>query len=338
MQQLPKQYRTPEIYGDFWFNSDPIPLNALRGYVILLHFWDYTNLGSLRSLPYIQEWHKRYFGNGLVTIGIHTPEFPFAKDPVKVRSQITKLGIRHPIVMDNTFIIWGAFRNRVWPAKYLIDKDGFIRLIHEGEGLYQDFEHSIQSFLNESGYREHPLIMEPLRDGDRDGVICYKPTPEIFGGFQRGRVGNIEGSVPESTGHFDDPGVYLEGRFYLDGNWINTRDFLRLDETDGREGKVTFVYNGKEANIVAGPEGEKQFQVFVKQDDKSLTGQNKGDDISIDDQDRSYFLVTDAKLYNIVKNSEYGEHKVTLQTRSNGFALYSVSFVTCPVASVISFN
>ena len=123
MDALQKQFRVPEIYGDFWFNSDPIPLGALRGYVILIDFWDYTNQHCLRTLPYLQEWHRRYADKGLVTIGVHTPEFPFARDPINVREAIEKLSIRFPVVMDNDYIIWGAFRNRKWPTKYLIDKD-----------------------------------------------------------------------------------------------------------------------------------------------------------------------------------------------------------------------
>src|SRR5438093_1112387 len=125
MDILPKQFRTPEIYGDYWFNSDPIPLGALRGYVILIDFWDYSNLGSLNALPYLQEWHRRYLDKCLVTIGVHTPEFPFARDPINVRRAIDRLGIRYPVVIDNDSIIWSAFRNSAWPTKYLIDKNGF---------------------------------------------------------------------------------------------------------------------------------------------------------------------------------------------------------------------
>src|SRR6185369_851176 len=118
MQQLPKQFRAPEIYGDYWFNTDPIPIHALRGYSILIHFWDYSNIGSLRTLPYIQEWNRRYREIGLVTIGVHSPEFSFGKDPVVVRKAMDRLEIKHPVVMDNSLMIWGAFRNRVWPTMY----------------------------------------------------------------------------------------------------------------------------------------------------------------------------------------------------------------------------
>jgi len=339
MEMLQQQFRVPEIYGDYWFNSDPIPLNALRGQIILIDFWDYACQNCLRALPYVQEWHKRYKDMGLVTVGVHTPQFPFASDPMNVRKAIEKLRVKHPVVVDNSFSIWSSFRNMIWPTKHLIDKSGFIRFVHGGEGSYQNFEHAIQSLLKETGYYgEMPLVMEPLRETDRPGVICYRVTPEILTGWQRGTIGNVEGFAPESTVHYDDPGLYVDGRLYLQGNWRNDRNFLKLDEEEGREGHLVFTYQAKEVNAVVKPEGEKNFQVFVQQDDKYLDAENKGGDVLLDDEGRSYLLVTEAKLFNVLKNKEYGDHRLKLSTRSNGFALYSISFVSCVIPEMIPNN
>jgi hypothetical protein len=339
MDALPKQFRTPEIYGDFWFNSDPIPLGALRGHVILISFWDYTNQNSLRTLPYLQEWHRRYADRGLVIIGVHTPEFPFARDPINVREAIGKLGIRFPVVMDNDYIIWSAFRNREWPTKYLIDKDGFIRYLHTGEGSSQNFEHAIQSLLVEANYHgDFPLVMDPIRESDKAGVLSYRVTPTILTGYQRGTIGNIEGYAPESTSHYEDPGMYIEGRLYLQGNWLNDRNYLKLDECEGKEGYLVLTYQAKEVNAVIKPEREKHFQVFVQQDDRYLVTMNRGDDVRIDEEGRSFFLVDEARLYNLVKNKEYGEHTLKISTRSNGFALYSISFISSVISEMVSNN
>jgi thiol-disulfide isomerase/thioredoxin len=339
MEILPQQFRAPEIYGDYWFNSEPIPIAAMRGYIILIDFWDYSSQSSLHALPYVQEWHKRYAEMGLVTIGVHTPEFPFGRDPINVRAAIEKLGVKYPIVMDNDFIVWGAFRVQAWPTKYLIDKNGFIRYVHAGEGSYQNFEHAIQSLLSENGYRDDlPIVMEPIHDFDRPGAISYKATGEILAGWQRGTIGNVEGYSPESTIHYEDPGVHIADRLYLHGNWMNDRNFLRLDETDGKEGYLVMSYQAKEVNAVIKPEGEKKFQVFIQQDDAFLNSDSRGDDVRVDDEGRSYILVNDAKLYNIVKNKEFGEHKLKLTTRSNGFALYSMSFVSAIMPEMVSNN
>ena len=339
MEVSSKKFQAPAIYGDYWFNSEPITLAALRGYVIMIDFWDYTCSASLRTLPYNHEWRKRYADKGLVMVGVHSPEFPFARDPTNVRAAVEKLGIRYPIVMDNDFFIWGAFRNRVWPTKYLIDKDGYIRTVQEGEGGYQNFERSIQSLLVESGYRgELPMVMQPLRDVDRTGAVCYRVTPEILTGYQRGTIGNIEGFSPESVTHFEDPKFYLEGRIYLHGNWLNDRNCLKLEESEGREGHLAMTYKAKEVNTVIKPEGEKQFQVMISQDGAPLTAENKGDDVVTDNEGRSFILVKQPKLYNIVRNKEFGEHSLKLSSRSNGFALYSISFTSCVIPEMVSSN
>jgi thiol-disulfide isomerase/thioredoxin len=339
MEIAPKKFRAPEIYSEYWFNSDPFLLEDLRGSVVLVHFWDFTSLPSLRTLPYFDEWHRRYAENGLFTIGVHAPVFPFACDPAVVRRAVERLHIKYPVIMDNDFRVWGSYRNTMWPSRFLIDRDGFIRNVYSGEGFYQEFEHSIQAGLAESGYRgEFPLLMEPLRETDRSGAICYRATPQIFAGYQRGTIGNIEGSSPESTIQYEDPGYYLEGRLYLHGSWLTNRNFLKLEEQEGREGYVVISYRAKEVSIVAKPEGERQFQVFVYQDDIFLTGDNRGDDVSIDEEGRSFFLVQEPGLYSIVKNKEYGEHKLKLSCRSNGLALFSFSFVSALVPELISTN
>lgn len=339
MEIFPQQFRVPEIYGDFWFNSEPIPLNAMRGYVLLIDFWDYACQRCLQTLPYMQEWNKRYADNGLVTIGVHTPQFPFENDPINVLKAIEKLDVKYPVVMDNNYSIWNAFRAMVWPTKYLIDKHGFIRYIHQGEGSYQNYEHAIQSLLTDAGYHnELPLVMEPVRESDNPGAICYRVTPEILTGWQRGTIGNVEGFAPESTIHYDDPGMYVTGRIYLHGSWLNDRSFLKLNDPEGEEGHLIVSYEAKEINMVIKPEGEKNFQVFVQQDESYLRKENKGDDINIDEEGRSYFLVSEPKLYSVVKNRDFGEHKLKLMTRSNGFALYSISFISCVIPELIGKN
>jgi hypothetical protein len=339
MDILQKQFRAPEIYGDFWFNSDPIPLGALRGYVILITFWDCMSLGSIRALPYVQEWNRRYADKGLVTIGVHTPEFPFARDPSVVRKAIHKLGIRFPVVMDNEYLIWSAFHNRTWPTHYLINKLGFISYIQQGEGSYQNFERSIQSLIAETGYHgDFPVVMEPLREMDRQGVRLYQATPNILAGYQRGTLGNVEGAHPESCSHYNDPGMYLEGRIYLDGVWLLSRDYARLQTNEGKEGASIVMYNAKEVYAVIKPEGESNFQVFIQQDGKYLTAENKGVDVNIDTEQRSHILVNEPRLFHLVKNPEFGEHIIRLSARSNGFALYSFSFVSSVVTELISNN
>lgn len=339
MEVLQRQFRAPEVYGDFWFNSEPISVGALRGFIIMLDFWDFTSLGSLHSLAYVQEWHRRYADLGLVVVGVHTPMFPFARDPQLVKRAIDRFGVRYPVVLDNDYIVWSAYGIRSRPTKLLINKNGYVSHWHGGEGPYYNFEHAIQSLLVESGYRaDFPLVMEPLRETDAPGAICYRPTPEILVGYQRGGIGNVEGCFPESTASYSDPGLYLEGRVYLSGEWLCERDLVRHAANEGEEGSLVLTYQAREAHAVMAPEGERGFQVFVMQDDLYLTSENRGEDVRIDHDGRSYLLIGEPRLYNVVKNREFGEHVLRLSSRSGGFAFYAVAFASALMTDLVSEN
>jgi hypothetical protein len=329
MEILPQQFRVPEIYGNYWINGDPVSLVALRGCVLLIDFWDYTSICWHHTLPYLREWYKRYSDKGLILIGVHTPQFPFGREPVNVQTAVDALSIKYPVVMDNDYVVWNAFRCSSWPTKVIADKNGFIRYIHAGEGHYQNIEHAIQSMIVDTGYRDDlPYVMASLKDIDRPGIVCYRETPEIVTGWQRGTIGNVEGYSPESTVHYEDPRVYVPGRLYLHGDWFNDRNYLKINTADPDEGYLTFAYQAKEVNAVLKPDGERGFQVFVEQDGQFLSRGDKGSDVRYDEAGQSYFVVNEARLYNIVRNREFGEHRLKLRTRSNGFAVYAISFVT----------
>lgn len=335
MESFYNPQRAPELHGEYWFNSEPFSIHSIGGNILLVDFWDYSCQNCLRTLPYTQEWYRRYAEFGFIAVGIHSPQFPFARDPANVSRAVEELGIRYPVVVDNEFLTWNALGVRVWPTKFLIDRHGFVRYRQEGQGFYQDFEHAIQLLLTEAGFRgEFPLVMGPLRDTDVQGAVSYRATPEIFTGYQRGTVGNTEGYYPESVVEYRDPNVYIGGRIYLNGVWLLERNYVKLEDREGNGGYVVLLYEAREVNAVIKPEGERYFQVFVTQDDAYLTGENKGEDVHIDGEGRSFLLIDEARLFNIVKNKEFGEHKLKLASRSNGFALYSVSFVSSVISEL----
>src|SRR3990172_3182304 len=143
------QIHAPELTGGYWVNSEPLSMQALRGKVVLIDFWDYPCVNCIRTLPYVAEWHRRYSFHGLLVIGVHAPEFSFAKELDGVKRAIETFGIEYPVVMDNGFAIWQAYANRYWPAKYLVDAEGYIRYLHFGEGGYQETERAIQTLIRE---------------------------------------------------------------------------------------------------------------------------------------------------------------------------------------------
>ncbi len=126
--------RAPEFAGeaDDWLNSKPLRIRDLRGKVVLVDFWEYTCVNCIRTFPYLVEWHRRYADKGLVIVGIHTPEFEFAKAKQNVQAAARRFGLTFPILVDSDYKNWEAYANRYWPRKYLIDKSGIVRYVHAG--------------------------------------------------------------------------------------------------------------------------------------------------------------------------------------------------------------
>ncbi len=328
----------PEIYGDFWINSEPLLLTASRGNVILIDFWDYSLINCLRPIPYIIEWNKRYKDNGLLCIGIHSPQFQFGQKFENVQKAVNELGIDYPVVMDNQQLLWGRFKNRFLPTKYIIDKDGFLRYAYVGEGNYAGIERILQMLLTEAGYQEpFPIPVEPLREIDRPEALTYRTTPALFAGYVQGSLGNVEGYGPESTLTYKDPGVYLEGKFYLDGRWRSGRTSFRLFEEARHSGKIIVPYTALEVHFVIEPfEGPSIARIF--QDDKPLKEDDAGPDIKIDSRGFSIVCADTPRGYCIIKNKEFGSHILKVETDSNGFTFHAISFISALIPEFIQHN
>jgi thiol-disulfide isomerase/thioredoxin len=331
--------RAPELFGNFWFNSEPITLRELRGRVALLEFWDYSSAGCLRTRPYLKEWRSKYREFDLVIIGVHTPQFKFGRDPENVEAALRRLEIDYPVVTDNDAIIWTAYSNRMWPSRFLVDKDGFVRFSHQGEGGYDQFERAIQSLLVEVGYRGLlPELLSPMRLADYPGAVCFRPTAEVQLGYLRGTLGNPEGYSPESTILYDDEGFHLDGRMYLKGKWYNEREGVRFDGENGEEGFATLAYEALEVNSVMGGVDRTSAVVFAFQDSKPLTKENAGLDVRFDDDGQSFVLVDSPRLFNVICNAEFGQHALSLKTNSPGLEIYSMSFVTGVIPELLPTN
>ncbi|MFJ1299905.1 thioredoxin family protein [Pseudomonadota bacterium AL_CKDN230030165-1A_HGKHYDSX7] len=140
----------PEFTGiEKWLNSEPLTLQSLRGKVVLVDFWTYTCINCIRTLPYVTDWYRKYKDQGLVVVGVHTPEFPFERLTANVEKAIGRFGITYPVAQDNQYATWDAYRNSYWPAVYLIDKQGNVVYKHFGEGKYKETEAEIVRLLGQ---------------------------------------------------------------------------------------------------------------------------------------------------------------------------------------------
>ena len=336
----------PEFAGtQKWINSQPLLLQELRGKVVLLDFWTYSCINCIRTLPFLQTWHERYSDEGLVIVGVHTPEFEFEKVYDNVVQATKDMGVAWPVVQDNGRSVWDSYNNRFWPAKYLIDKDGVIQYRHFGEGSYAETEQEIRRLLEDVGAASEALAM-PLpedqqtatnpSDGER------KRTPELFAGwnfvtthFQSGR-GLYVGQVDPYNDNRDEvveleiPREIHPDRIYFKGSWyIGPESVRHARETDDYSDSVVLAYSARSVNAVLTSESGEPYKVRVKVQGQYLTEENKGDDIIIGEDGESYLMVTAPRAYKIIEHTEWMQHQVLeLFSMSDEFGLFSFTFGT----------
>ena len=161
-----------------WVNVAPLRMDKQAGRPVLIEFWDFCRVSSLRTLPYVREWHARYADAGLRVISVHCPGFPPSREPEQVRAAVARLGIEHPVCIDTDFALWRAYENRGWPARYLFDQRLRLFEYHYGEGAYAETERAIQDLL---GTQREPVA--PVRPEDDPEAQIAIPTPDQEGAW-----------------------------------------------------------------------------------------------------------------------------------------------------------
>lgn len=313
----------PEITGiQEWFNSKPLRLADLRGKVVLIDFWTYSCINCIRTFPYLIAWDEQYREQGLVIIGVHTPEFSFEMDRENVRGAIDQFGIRYPVAMDNDYKTWKAYANNYWPHKYLIDAQGNIRYEQIGEGGYVEMEENIRKLLAEAGQAPGEGMARVLTEPVQFREI---KTPEIYFGYKQGGgfLGNPRG-VRLGPVEYLEP-TRLEGNlFYLAGEWQVETENIRYTGKGG--GKILVRYTARAVNLVAGAPG-RSIRVEVLRDDAPLTRESAGRDIQFDEEGRSFAVIQEARLYSLVHDRRgYGEHTLALVVGEKGLETYTLTF------------
>ncbi len=322
----------PELDGELtWINSTPLKLAQLRGKVVLLDFFEYSCVNCIRTFPYLKEWQRRYGDQGLVIIGVHSPQYGFSMDPLHVNAGLKRLGVAYPVVVDSNLKIAEAYQNRFWPHKFLIDQGGRVRYEHIGEGAYAETELMIQKLLCEidSG-KTFPPPMAPVRDIDKPGVVCYPITPELYLGQARGRLGNGVEVKTNGPVVYEMPEQLEDGRIYAGGEWENQSEYLRhTRDTEAMTDFVAVRYRATELNVVMQPEDVYWKEVLVKQDGEWLRKEMAGEDVKFDEKGRSLVEVRTPRMYNLISQQPYGTHELRLYILGKGLSVYSFSFGTC---------
>lgn len=294
---LPNYGKAPEFVGlENWINSNPLTLAELKGKVVMVDFWTYSCINCIRTLPYLETWQKNYADKGLVIIGIHDPEFQFEKDFNNVKKAVADRGLTYPVVQDNEHETWDAYKNQYWPAKYIIDKDGYLRYYHFGEGNYEETEEVIQELLGMKTELASDKVVAEV--GAKFAI-----TPETYLGLAR--RDNIVAD-----------GVKLaRDQWSINDNWSQSDDRERIVTKDGATLKMNFY--ASTANLVLGGKGKAKIMV----DGKPLmegTGEDVKDGVLTVDGERLY------RLTNF--GSDYKEHLIEITFENAGMDAYAWTF------------
>jgi cytochrome c biogenesis protein CcdA/thiol-disulfide isomerase/thioredoxin len=262
---LEKSYPAPELVGiQDWINSKPLMLANLKGKVVLIDFWTYSCINCVRTLPTITSWDQKYRDKGLVIIGVHSPEFEFEKNVDNIKTAIGKYGINYPVAVDNTLSTWVNFKNRYWPAHYLIDHNGQVVYTHFGEGDYAVTENNIRYLLGLKG---------KANETPSENTVAANQTPETYLGTKRAEnFGGMQALQRDTSAAYELSEVLPEHCWSLGGKWkvegekITTQDhdavlrlnftarkvFLVMGTANGQPQRISLQLNGKPIGNSAG--------------------------------------------------------------------------------------
>jgi thiol-disulfide isomerase/thioredoxin len=282
-----------------WLNSPPLTLDELRGKVVLVDFWTYTCINWLRTLGYVRAWAEKYEDQGLVVVGVHTPEFPFEKDVDNVRRAVEDMAVEYPVALDPDYAVWRAFANSYWPAAYFADAEGRIRHHQFGEGGYIECERVVQMLLREAG-----------REGIADDLVFVAPdgfeaeadwdnlrSPETYLGYEQAQnFASPDPALGEARAYGVPDSLRLN-HWALSGNWTVERGASVLNGADGR---IAFRFHARDVHLVMGPPvpGESvPFRVL-------LDGEPPGDAHGLDVDEQGNGTLGQQRLHQLIRQHE----------------------------------
>jgi len=289
----------PELNGDVaWLNSAPLSNRSLRGRVVLINFWTYTCINSLRALPYAKAWSAKYEDSGLVVIGVHTPEFSFEKIRANVEAATREQDVTYPVVMDNNYEIWRAFGNKYWPAFYLVDSKGQIRYEHFGEGDYEATELAIQALLKENGASDAELAVNDIVGrGIEAPPSGDERSPESYLGHRLAERFASPGGLKEDREKAYDPPSRLDlNHWGLVGSWNVNAESAALAAAPG---KLVYRFHSRDLHLVLAPTRDGRPVRFRVTLDGAAPGNNCGADISPDGAG----VVREPRLYQLIRQT-----------------------------------
>ena len=306
----PKAPKAPEIIpGGAWFNSNSLTLAQLKGKVIIVDFWTYSCINCQRTMPYLRDWHEKYKDKGLVIIGVHSPEFEFEKSEKNVAQAIKDFKLPYPIVQDNDFATWRAYDNRYWPAKYIVDKEGYIRYTHFGEGAYDETEEVIQELLKETGAKD---VSSEINNPKYE---IQARTPEIYLGYSRiENFASPESIKQDELSSYTTPKNLGSNQVAYEGSWKVMNEYANPQ----KGAKLLLNFESKEVFLVMRTNNGIPAKVKIFVDDKvQYFGTDNKDGIVTVDKDT---------LYKLINLPLPGRHNVRLEFVDSNIEVFAFTF------------
>ena len=309
--------RMPSLGGATgWLNSEPLGSAELRGSVVLVNFWTLTCINWLRQEPYVRAWSRAYRADGLVVIGVHTPEFSFEHDIELVRHATKARSIDYAVAVDNDYEIWSAFANQYWPALYFVDRDGIIRDQHFGEGRYEQSERVVQRLL---GVEHDPVPVEAV------GVEAAADwgnlnTPETYLGAGRGaHFASPGGTAFDERRAYEIPGRLDLNHWALAGDWTVGSESVMLERAGG---SIAYRFHARDAHVVLSPGSRAPIRFRVDVDGKA-PGPSHGVDVDEDGNG----LLESGRMYQLVREQgTVRERTLEITVLDPGAEAYSFTF------------
>ncbi len=314
----------PSLSGAIgWLNSQPLNAESLRGKVVLVDFWTYTCVNWRRTLPYVRAWAQKYKSQGLVVIGVHTPEFTFEADVDNVRWAVKDMRIDYPVAIDSDYAVWRAFRNEYWPALYFIDAQGRVRHHQFGEGDYDQSERTIQQLLSENGIG---AISQALVSVEPQGAEVAADwgalkSPENYIGYDLAQnFASPGGTVVDKPHAYAAPAGLKVNHWAFSGDWTVGKEAARLNNASGG---IVYRFHARDLNLVMGPAARAtpvRFRVLI---DGRPPGAAHGTDV--DEQGNG--TVTEQRLYQLIRQPKpIGDRQFEIEFLDPGVEAFDFTF------------
>jgi hypothetical protein len=319
---LPAEGSLPSFSGaTTWLNSEPLTPEGLRGKVVVVNFCTYTCINWLRSLPYVRAWDERYRGDGLVTIGIHTPEFSFEHDLENIRTALGQMHVTWPVAVDNEYGVWNAFANHYWPALYFADPDGRIRHHRFGEGDYERSEMVIQQLLAEAGadVPQGAFVRVDPNGAEVAADWSSLNSPETYLGYrQTDNFASPGGMEPDAVKAYELPEQVQPNHWALSGGWTTMAEATVSNEPKCRVG---FRFEARDLHLVMGPAAAPvPFSVTI---DGGPPGAAAGSDVEADGSGE----LVEPRMYQLIRQrGPITDRLFEIEFLDAGAAVYAFTF------------